>query len=218
MKVSILVLFLYSMKKLIVFHLLLFCFGFNYIFGLESKEKINVTIIPSGNIRNTDIMFVQKTLRNFYNADVVVSHTKSNFKFCKIKNSNKYDAGCILSSHDHLKIPKNGKILILTDRNISTNRNLNGVTHKNWSIFGLGRINGKSCVVSTYKIKARSTLAKVSIHEIGHTLGLNHCDDNLCVMTDAKGRGSRIYKNSGKLCTKCIKNLNHNYITPFFDL
>ena len=78
------------MKKLIIFHLLLFCFGFTYIFGLESKKKINVTIIPTGNVRSSEIMFVQKTLEDFYNAEVVVSHTKSNLKFCKIKNSNKY--------------------------------------------------------------------------------------------------------------------------------
>ncbi|MBD8347687.1 matrixin family metalloprotease [Dysgonomonas sp. HGC4] len=34
----------------------------------------------------------------------------------------------------------------------------------------------------------KSQLFKVSIHELGHTMGLPHCDkDSVCYMRDAKG-------------------------------
>jgi archaemetzincin len=35
---------------------------------------------------------------------------------------------------------------------------------------------------------ARERLAKVAVHELGHTLGLPHCPNVGCLMEDAEGR------------------------------
>lgn len=86
-------------------------------------------------------------------------------------------------------------------------------------VFGLAE--GRECIVSTHRLDPRlygemdmqkasalfkERLAKEAIHEVGHCLGLPHCDDRGCVMAfsdstdgvDSKGRA---------LCENCKKAL-----------
>jgi archaemetzincin len=61
-------------------------------------------------------------------------------------------------------------------------------------VFGEAQIDGHCAVVSWYRLeeehyglppderKLRERLAKEAVHELGHTFGLQHCDDWRCVM------------------------------------
>lgn len=64
-------------------------------------------------------------------------------------------------------------------------------------VFGLAYLDGNGSVVSTYRLQTSSDggistrsaedvfsdrVRKEVIHEVGHTLGLDHCENNRCVM------------------------------------
>ncbi len=91
------------------------------------------------------------------------------------------------------RLPKGGaRILGLTGADISTTKG----DVFDWGVLGLGRIDGASGVISLFRCRkgaraaahARERLAKVAVHEVGHTLGLDHCPNRGCLMEDADGR------------------------------
>ena len=91
------------------------------------------------------------------------------------------------------RLPADGaRILGLTGADISTTKG----DVFDWGVLGLGRIDGASGVISLFRCRkgaraaahARERLAKVAVHEVGHTLGLDHCPNRGCLMEDAAGR------------------------------
>jgi archaemetzincin len=91
------------------------------------------------------------------------------------------------------RLPAGGaRILGLTGADISTTKG----PYADWGVLGLGRIGGASSVISEFRCRmksrgpghARERLAKVAVHEAGHTLGLEHCPTRGCLMEDAAGK------------------------------
>ncbi|MBM4345154.1 MAG: matrixin family metalloprotease [Deltaproteobacteria bacterium] len=107
-------------------------------------------------------------------------------------------------------LPKDGaKILGLTSADISTT---NGDV-PDWGILGLGSLDGKACVLSTYRSRrgvpvrvALERVAKVAVHEVGHTFGLEHCPNPGCLMQDAGGKVKTVDEEHA-LCPKCRAQL-----------
>ncbi len=100
----------------------------------------------------------------------------------------RYRAEIIL---DALGRQTKGRILGVTALDISTTKDAN----TDWGILGLGTIGGRTCVISSFRCKRRAPnarvptirLAKTAVHEVGHTLGLDHCPNRGCLMEDAQG-------------------------------
>lgn len=117
------------------------------------------------------------------------------------------------------RLPADGvRILGLTAVDISTTK---GKVY-DWGILGLGSLDGSSGVLSAFRCHkksrgpqhARERLAKVAVHEIGHTLGLDHCPQRGCLMEDAEGSvltTDREYE----LCRRCRAQLQAaGYVLP----
>jgi archaemetzincin len=175
---------------------------------LNQKLKINITVM--GNVKTKDVELVKSELIKFYNADVIILPKTNLLTKTKVVGLNRYNANQILDNVNSLYSNKNHKVLMLTDVDICTNRELNGVVYKNWGIFGLGQLNKRPCVVSTQRFKTnyKDKLIKVSIHEIGHTLNIPHCDNNKCVMRDAHGKGSTVDNVFLWMCNNCKSKIN----------
>ena len=91
----------------------------------------------------------------------------------------------------------------LTHRDISTS--IHG--QYNYGIMGLSFRPGDACVVSTFRLKRKDDLWKVTIHEFLHSRGLPHCkkDDLKCLMQDAHGKNTFYMKHG--LCEDCKNSL-----------
>lgn len=92
----------------------------------------------------------------------------------------------------------------ITTRDISTS---NGKI-KDWGVMGLGFQPGNACVVSSFRLNKANTagqLYKVCLHELGHNMGLPHCNVSYCFMRDAEGHNYTDEETA--FCGRCRKLL-----------
>jgi archaemetzincin len=172
---------------------------------LLQKQK-TIYIIPLNGVNQNDVLLSSNELQNFYHYNVIVLTQDVIPNNIKSQTSGKYNANKILKFLGEKYGYLGGKIVGITNVNISTKRTLNDVTYNDWSILGLGAIGGQSCIISTKNMitNHNDRLSKVTIHEVGHTLGLAHCDyDPKCLMNDAKGKASKVDSEEKIMCNQC---------------
>ena len=122
------------------------------------------------------------------------------------KPRRRYRAERLLDELNRLS-PKNAwRVMGLTAVDISTSK----PPYDDWGVMGLGELPGKVSVLSVFRCRkgARSAdhayerLGKVAVHELGHTLGLDHCPTAGCLMEDAKGKASTV-DSEQDFCPRC---------------
>ena len=146
---------------------------------------------------------LEKHLVSIYLSEIEVLPKKDIPASCLYKPRNRYWAGKILG---FLKQQNQGSDFVtigLTHRDISTSIHGN----YNYGIMGLSFRPGDACVVSTFRLKRKDDLWKVTIHEFLHSRGLPHCkkDDLKCLMQDAHGKNTFYMKHG--LCEDCKNSL-----------
>jgi archaemetzincin len=179
--------------------------------GLKSHSK-EISIVVIGEFPKKDVEFVQKKLKKFYNCKVNILPKMDIPVSCKVKGLQKYSSVKIVKLLNLKFSNVEGKVVALTQVDICTDRQLNGKIFKNWGVIGLSLLGTKSCVVSNKRMKTNyyGKLEKVSIHEIGHSLGVPHCESNSkCLMNDAKGEGSKIDKELLWMCDDCKNKIKY---------
>jgi archaemetzincin len=142
--------------------------------------------------KNQGTDHVVSALRAFYPMKVRVLDCQELSQSAYYAPRKRYRAERLL---DYLNksMPKDGwRILGLTDVDISTTKG----KIFDWGVLGLGELPGTATVISSFRCRnkvrnvahAMERLAKVAVHEIGHTLGLDHCPTVGCLMEDAMGK------------------------------
>jgi len=165
---------------------------------------------------------IAQTIADFYQLQTVVLPEKTLPKsaFTQVKSA-RYRADSLIRIQNRVKPDSLDYILGLTQQDISVTKkdsdgNIKSPTYKyaDWGIMGLAYCPGRSCIVSTFRInhpnqKIHFTrLKKVAVHEFGHNLGLPHCPEKTCVMTDAVESVSTIDNAKLALCEACKSKLN----------
>ncbi len=191
--------------------------------GCTSKidHETIIAIQPIGRLEAAKIETARAALVKQYGARIIVldSVAPPQSAFVNIKTP-RYRAEALLTFLADIKPDSVDYIIGLTNYDISVSktdafRNIKKPEsrYKDFGIFGLGRKPGPCCVVSTFRLGnfskpvAHSRLAKVSVHEIGHNLGLDHCTTPRCVMADAVEKMSTVDNAAQTLCTQCRRKV-----------
>jgi len=179
---------------------------------IKKPKKVKVVKVPEniiyiqplGDVNNDYVIKVKSAIEDFYKTKCVV---KGKIEFTDdilAKSKTRYDADKILS-----KFNSKENQLFLTEKDIACKAE---DRHSNeWGIFGLGYRPGSTCIVSTFRLKKNVSdntvidrLIKISLHEVGHNLGLGHCTNNEnCMMNDADGTITQVDREWVWLCYKC---------------
>jgi archaemetzincin len=151
-----------------------------------------LVIVPLGDeLTEPDIDFVRRSLAAFYDFDIEVIARKSLPQSAFYAPRKRYRAERLLTFLD-AHAPKDAQRVVgLTAVDISTTK---GAIH-DWGVLGLATIDGRVGVLSKFRCgrgtktgeQALVRYGKTAVHEVGHTLGLDHCPTLGCLMEDAKG-------------------------------
>jgi archaemetzincin len=176
-----------------------------------TKQPTVVTIQPLGKVSNVYIEQVEKSVKSFYGYDCKVLPSIQIKKSMLTKITKRIDANKALR-----KSTQKGNLLILTEKDICYFKdNL----RPEYGIFGLGLRPGKTCIISTFRLrtgvshqKTLERLEKVALHEIGHNLGLKHCKNHKkCMMNDANGTIKQVDKEKVWFCERCKMLIKNKY-------
>jgi archaemetzincin len=177
-----------------------------------ARVALVLSIQPLGaDLPDPDVALVKEALLAFYDLDVQVASRVPLPQIAYYPKRGRYRAEKLL---DFLEAaaPKNVfRTLGLTAVDISTTKG----SYEDWGVLGLGTLDdGRACVISSFRTTrgasgpehARIRLAKTAVHEIGHTLGLDHCPNVGCLMQDGHGT---VFTTDGEydLCAKCRAKL-----------
>ncbi len=188
----------------------------------QYNKDVVVAIQPLGTIPQTQIDLVKAAIDSVYGLPVKVLPTKPPFEaaYTPLKG-NRYRADSTIAILKRTRPDSVDYIIGLTNFDICITKyaadgSIKKPEHKytDFGIFGLGYRPGPSCVVSTFRFGsfdtevAKSRLAKVCVHELGHNFGLPHCPDKKCVMTDAVETIATVDNAELRLCDKCRAKLD----------
>lgn len=148
------------------------------------NDKTVWVVRPLGNVDEGDLDFASNIIREFYGVDVIIkSKVDINGRMLG-KN------GELESTNTCLELKSNEKTIYITERLL--------YDYNGNSLRGAAKLNGSTVVVRG----DRSFMKETIIHEIGHTFGLDHCNDLTCVMAINNDAWD-----SGDFCNKCKKQI-----------
>jgi archaemetzincin len=166
-------------------------------------EKLK--ILPMGKIPKEILKLIAITLEKTYNLKVEISASVNLPKESYNPYRNQYLAEKIL---EFIKKKFSDKIIAV----VKVDLYAEGLNF----IFGQAELGGRVCVVSIYRLNPKfydlqlnrklflERIEKEAIHEVGHMLGLTHCEIEGCVMNFSNSI-LEVDQKSKSLCEKCKK-------------
>ncbi|MDJ1485322.1 matrixin family metalloprotease [Cytophagaceae bacterium YF14B1] len=179
-----------------------------------------VAIQPLGQYDTELTSIIEKAIKKYYGVKVTVLKAKPIPKshFVNVK-SPRYRADSIIHYLKETRPASADYVLGFTDVDVSVTKTDDFgrikepiERYKDWGVMGLAYLSGRSCVVSTFRLRSNGKLlnervTKVTLHELGHMLGLPHCDNEKCFMADAVESIKTIDNARLDLCETCKKKI-----------
>lgn len=187
----------------------------------EANTRNIIALQPIGNIPQNTLNILKHNIAHQYKSTVIILPTITlPDNFINYEKGKRYAASSVIK---HLKevMPDTVQYIVgITNEDIYTTKkdkwgNIRKPesTYKIWGILGLGYKPGKSCVISSARMHNANEqryierIIKVTLHEIGHNHGLDHCSDKSCLMTDAVETISTVDHAQARLCARCLSRI-----------
>lgn len=184
----------------------------------EAEKPAVIAVQPLGKVTAERLQVVKNGLEQAYGVSVELMKAAPLPQSAWYAPRGRYRADKLLDHLNESAAPRHRIVIGITEKDISTSK----AEHVDWGIFGLGEVDGRVCVVSTFRLgargadekKLRDRLRKVAIHEVGHVTSLPHCPKAGCVMQDAESSIETVDRESGAFCDPC-KSTSLKWITEF---
>jgi archaemetzincin len=167
----------------------------NQIIALQPLDGFNVNNISS----------VVNEINRFYNKKIIVLKPINIPVTYVDKRVGMYSADSIISDLSKMQKENIAEIIGLTHEPLFTIKYKKQYNYDD-KILGLGYQPGITCVISDGNIGKKDTalfnrrLRNVIFHEIGHNMGLSHCEDPNCFMSENND-------NADDYCKRCKRKL-----------
>jgi archaemetzincin len=218
------------MKAKLIIPIIILCIVISIIYWNNSSKKVpfiskkeisyksDTILILNLEFKETKLLKpIMEKVTSFYHLPVVLKSAKLP-PYAYYKTGNRYRADSILNFLERYNKKHFRFIAALTSKDISHTNIKKKVN--DYGIIGLGSLNNKGCITSSFRIKTNVTeskllerLQKVILHEIGHNHGLTkftgrHCNSAYpCFMKDALGKKSTVDKWPMNLCKDCREDI-----------
>lgn len=176
----------------------------------EVERLLTVHIVPIGPMPQQTVDELATGLQDHAPVRPVIVQRHGFPASARSARAGAYQAHVLLEWLDSLAIPSGGKVMGITEADIVTRKGDRPI----WGILGMASLDGRCSVVSTYRMRrkwenggasdalVRDRLWKVAVHELGHTLGLDHCPKIGCLMEDGHGTVKTVDRDTA-LCDLC---------------
>lgn len=175
----------------------------------SAPSKYRVVVVPIGQVAPDLVEHIARSVRDRFDFEVAVLPAIEPAPNAWYAPRKRWRAERLLDQLDALDVGDAIRVIGLTEQPISTTKR----KIYDWGIAGLGRLPGKSCVLTAYlfrgiKHKDRPHYLRymehLVLHEFGHTLGAPHCPLDRCLMADMKGNALRAVRaSSNEFCPRC---------------
>lgn len=166
-------------------------------------------LLPATDADTATVTYLRQHLADSFRIPVILVPARRLPAFAWYAPRKRYWADSLLKWMRPIAQNSRCRWLLVTGSDISTTRK----DHFNWGIMGLAYRPGRVAAVSDYRLQehgrparaVRAALLKIALHELGHTVGNDHCKQPHCLMQDADGR-DKTAQLSG-FCNACRKRL-----------
>lgn len=178
----------------------------------EKKMGEKICIVQMGSIEKRIMLYAKVVLEDVFNAKVDIFILSHELDYAYHKRRKQYYSTKILKKLEELELVEYGRILGIVDVDL--------YVPELTFVFGEADLKNKVSIISLTRLRQQfynlptdlalfnQRVITESVHELGHTYGLRHCDNDNCVMYFSRTLGDTDKKKSD-FCNVCEMQLKN---------